>query len=164
MYNIDVQLLIEGCDNELIHIDTIITSLGGTNLIIPYLNKYSVIKSCGTIEISFKTLIADYCSRRSKPQVKRFLNKRVRESSANPSYEKIIGILKEFDNNWVTSFKTQMQAQANYNSILSSIQSLVDARNDFAHGDNPTITFADIKNYFTESKLLIETLDNVIGV
>jgi HEPN superfamily RiboL-PSP-like protein len=47
--------------------------------------------------------------------------------------------------------------------IISSIQSLVDARNDFAHGGNPTITFSDIKHYFGESKLLIETLDNVIG-
>lgn len=163
MNNSDVQLLLTNCDTELTHIDTIINGLGGTNLIVPYLNKYSVIKSCGTIEISFKTLIADFCSKRSKPQVKKFLNKRVRENSANPSYSRILQILAEFDGTWVTNFKTQMQALANYNSITSSIQSLVDARNDFAHGGNPTITFTDIKNYFDESKQLIVTLDNVIG-
>lgn len=163
MNNSDVQLLLTNCDAELTHIETIIVGLGGTNLIVPYLNKYSVIKSCGTIEISFKTLIADFCSKRSKPQVKNFLNKRVRENSANPSYSRILQILAEFDGNWETNFKTQMQALPNYNSIRSSIQSLVDARNDFAHGGNSTITFSDIKNYFDESKQLIVTLDNVIG-
>lgn len=163
MNNCDVQQLLTDCDTELAHIDSIIASLGGTNLIVPYLNKYSVIKSCGTIEISFKTLIADFCSKRSKPQVKKFLNKRVRENSANPSYDRILQILAEFDGNWVINFKNQMQALTNYNSITSSIQSLVDARNDFAHGGNPTITFTDIKHYFSESKFLIETLDNVIG-
>ena len=163
MNNGEVQLLLTNCDAELTHIDTIIFGLGGTNLIVPYLNKYSVIKSCGTIEISFKTLIADFCSKRSKPQVKNFLNKRVRENSANPSYSRILQILAEFDGNWVTNFKIQMQALPNYNSIKSSIQSLVDARNDFAHGGNPTITFTDIKNYFDESKQLIVTLDSVIG-
>jgi hypothetical protein len=163
MNNSDVHLFLTNCDAELTHIDTIIVGLGGTNLIVPYLNKYSVIKSCGTIEISFKTLIADFCSKRSKPQVKNFLNKRVRENSANPSYSKICQILGEFDGNWVTNFKTQMHALPNCNSITSSIQSLVDARNDFAHGGNPTITFTDIKRYFDESKQLIVTLDIVIG-
>lgn len=145
MNNSDVQLLLTNCDSELAHIETIITGLGGT------------------IEIAFKPLIADFCSKRSKPQVKNFLNKRVRENSANPSYQRILQILAEFDGNWVTTFKTQMQSLANYNSITSSVQSLVDARNDFAHGGNPTITFADIKNYFDEAKQLILTLDNVIG-
>ena len=163
MNNSEVQQLLTNCDNELTHIDGIIQNLGGTNLIVPYLNKYSVIKSCGTIEITFKTLIADFCSKRSKPQVKNFLNKKVRENSANPSYNRILQILADFDNTWVTNFKNQMQALQNYNSITSSIQSLVDARNDFAHGGSPTITFSDIRHYFNEAKFLIETLDNVIG-
>lgn len=162
MNNGDVQVLLDNCDSELAHIDTLITSIGGTNLIVPYLNKYAVIRSCGTIEVAFKTLIADYCSKRSKPQVKSFLNKRIRENSANPSYQNIINILKDFDSNWVTTFKTQMQALANYNSVQSSIQSLVDARNDFAHGGSPTLTFSDIRTYFVESKLIIVTLDAVI--
>lgn len=163
MNNTDVQQLLDNCDVELTHIASIITSLGGTNLTVPYLNKYSVIKSCGTIEISFKTLIADYCSKRSKSQVKNFLNKKVRENSANPSYSRIIQILGDFDDTWVVNFKSQMRALPNYSSVTSSIQSLVDARNDFAHGGNPTITFADIKTYFDESKIIIQTLDNVIG-
>jgi hypothetical protein len=162
MNNLDVQSLLSDCDNELAHIDALISTHGGTSLIVPYLNKYSVIRSCGTIEISFKTLIADYCSKRSKQQVKNFLNKKVRENSANPSYSRILQVLSDFDDSWVTNFKTQMQALANYRSIQSSIQSLVDARNEFAHGGNPTITFTDLRNYFNESKLMIITLDSVI--
>ncbi len=163
MNNLDVQQFLTDCDTELGHIETLINTLGGTNLIVPYLNKYSVIRACGTIEISFKTVIADYCSKRSKPQVKTFLNKKVRENSANPTYDKIIQILNDFDNNWVNNFKTQLQALPNYQIIQSSIQSLVDARNDFAHGGNPTVTFTDIKSYFSEAKVLIATLDSIIA-
>lgn len=163
MNNSNVQLLLTNCEAELTHINAIIAQLGGTDLIVPYLNKYSVIKSCGTIEISFKTLIADFCSKKSTPQVKNFINKRIRENSTNPSYGRIIQVMKDFDKKWVTNFQTQMQALPNYSSITTSLNSLVDARNDFAHGGNPTITFNDIKNYFNESKQLIVTLDNVIG-
>jgi hypothetical protein len=163
MNNIDVHSLLSDCDNELTHIGALITIHGGTSLIVPYLNKYSVIKSCGTIEISFKTLIADYCSKRSKQQVKNFLNRKVRENSSNPSYSRIVQVLAEFDSSWATNFKKRMEALANYNSILSSVQSLVDARNDFAHGGNPTITYADVRHYFNESKDMIITLDNVIA-
>jgi hypothetical protein len=163
MNNNDVDLLLVNCDAELNHINTLIISLGGTNLIVPYLNKYAVIKSCGTIEIAFKTLIADFCNKRSKQQVKNFINAKIRENSANPAYSRIISILKDFDPIWVVNFKSQMQAHGNYKNILTSIQSLVDARNDFSHGGNPTISFGDVQNYYNEAKAIILTLDNVIG-
>jgi hypothetical protein len=163
MNNADVEILLTKCEIELKHIESIIEVHGGTSLIVPYLNKYSVIKSCGTIETSFKALIADYCNKKSKPQVKNFINKRIRYNSANPSYNNIKETLKSFDVNWASDFKNQMQNLANYNSIIRSIESLVNARNEFAHGGNPTITFTDIKNYFNESKEIILIIDNVIG-
>ncbi|MHC1731334.1 MAG: HEPN domain-containing protein [Bacteroidales bacterium] len=163
MNNNDVQKLLDDCDSELTHINSFIATLGPGNLIVPYMNKYAVIKSCGTIEISFKTLIADFCNRRSKIQIKAFINKKVRESSANPTLERIIQMLKEFDETWGDSLRTQLQTLPNYLSIQTSIKSLVDARNDFAHGGNPSIAFNDVRTYFTESKNIIVTLDQIIG-
>ena len=163
MNNADVDKLLDECETELAHIEGIISSLGWTNLAVPYLNKYSVIKSCWTIEVAFKTLIADYCSKRSKQQVKNFLHKRVRESSTNPSYKNIKKTLSDFDSKWEEEFEKQLKTLTNHRSIRSSLESLVAARNQFAHGGNPTITFSDVKLYFLESKHLITTLDNVIG-
>ncbi len=162
MNNPDVQRMLDGCASELSHIESIIASMGSTASFVPYLNKYSVIKACGTIEAAFKTIIADYCSKRSKPQVKTYINSKVRENSANPSFEKICQIVGEFDKQWVSDFKSELQLLSNHHQIKSSIKSLVDARNDFAHGGNPTVSFRDIYDYYNHSKHLILTLDRII--
>jgi hypothetical protein len=91
------------------------------------------------------------------------LHKRVRESSTNPSYKNIKKTLSDFDSKWEEEFEKQLKTLTNHRSIRSSLESLVAARNQFAHGGNPTITFSDVKLYFLESKHLITTLDNVIG-
>ncbi len=163
MNNIDVELILNDCDTELSHIQTLIVGLGPTSLVTPFLNKYAVIKACGTIEIAFKTVIADYCSKRSKPQVKNYLNKKVRENSSNPSYSRIMQILQEFDNAWANNFRVNVGALPNSANVLTSIQSLVNARNDFAHGGNPTLSFADVYKYYNDSRIIIETLDQVVG-
>ena len=162
MKNLDVQALITGCLDEIIHIETLINAIGSTNHMVPYLNKYAIIKSCGTIEVSFKTIIVDHCSRRSKKQVKNFLNKNVRESSTNPSYEKILKTLKSFDDQWSSSLKAQLQTRPDYSTILTSLQSLVDARNEFAHGGNPNISIGYIKQYFTDAAEIIAAIDQIV--
>ncbi len=163
MNNLDVATTLNDCESELLHIETLIAAMGPMNSMVPYFNKYSIIRACGTIETSFKTLIVDHCNKRSKKQVKNYLNKNVREGSSNPSYDKIIRMLKDFDITWANDLKTTLQGLGNYNSILTSLQSLVDARNEFAHGGNPTVAFIDTKRYFIETKAIIVHLDAIIG-
>lgn len=162
MNNLGVEAILINCDEELIHIESLIALIGPLNNMVPYFNKYAIIRACGTIETSFKTIIVDHCNKRSKIQVKNYLNKKVRESSTNPSYDKIIRTLKDFDENWADQLKNNLRALPNYNSILTSLQSLVDARNEFAHGGNPNVAFADAKRYFLETKEIINQLDIII--
>ncbi len=46
--------------------------------------------------------------------------------------------------------------------IFTSLQSLVDARNDFSHGGNPTISLADVVSYYAHAKRIIEIMDAVV--
>lgn len=163
MHNTNVKELLDSCQAELTSIQTTITHLGITSNIVPYLTKYSVIRACGTIETSFKSLIADHCEYRSKQQVKRFISKRVREGSANPTFDMICKFLKDFDIGWNDQFKTQFRAEPNRQSLKDSLQSLVDARNDFAHGGNPSAGITDVITYYHNSRRIIEIMDNVIG-
>lgn len=163
MNNSEVQLQLNQCKTELTNINTIILGLGLNSNIVPYLNKYSIIRACGTIEMSFKTLIADYCDRRSKRQVKRFIGKRIRDGSANPSFDMICKFLGEFDEAWKKDFKTNLNSEPNPQALKTSLQSLVDARNDFAHGGNPTISISDVMTYYTNSCRIIEIMDSVIS-
>ena len=162
MNNLEVEKILESCDNELNRIENILNELGGTHEITPFINKYSVIKSCGTIEVSYKALIADFCTLNGISQIKKFINTKVRKNSSNPKYRTIVNMLAEFDENWSSNFKNKMQADSNYDRIIMSIDSLVSARNEFAHGGNPSISFNDVKNYFSDAKFVIHTLDKII--
>ncbi|MFK3811201.1 hypothetical protein ACI1VO_31630, partial [Escherichia coli] len=48
------------CLKELESIEKMIESSGPTTTIVKYLTRYSIIRTCGTIEYSFKTIISDH--------------------------------------------------------------------------------------------------------
>ena len=64
---------------------------------------------------------------------------------------------------WKNAFKTSVNINSDSSALHTSLQSLVDARNDFAHGGNPTVTITDIINYFADSRKVIEILDSIIS-
>ncbi len=162
MNNQDVEASLDECQNDLIKVKAIIDSLGPASNIVPYLTMYAVIKACGTIEVAFKAVIADHCSRRSKKQVKNFLDNRIRDSSYNPKYDLICKILMDFDEYWERQFKAQLSLRPDAAALRTSLTSLVDARNDFAHGGNPVVTIADVAMYFAHARCVIEVLDQVV--
>jgi RiboL-PSP-HEPN len=162
MNNVNVQQILDACANELNQIKAIIDNLGQTSNPVPFLTKYSIIRACGAIEVSYKNIVADYCSWRSKPQVKNYIDSKVRESSRNPSYSNICQLLEEFDSTWNSTFKTNAKALPDITDIQTSLDSLVDARNEFSHGGNPTITIGDIIAHFTNSRKLVELIDAML--
>lgn len=162
MNNAEVAQDLLACDAELNHVQEIITNLGVTSPIVPYLTKYAVIRACGSIETSFKAVIADYCSYSSTRQIKRYIDRRVREGSANPTFENILKFLFDFDADWKVAFKTKLNTEPNKSNLLLSLQSLVNARNDFAHGGNPTASINDVITYFGHAKRVIEIIDLVV--
>ena|SRR5690606_4986628 len=157
--NINVQSLIEECDNDFVRIERIIDVLTSTNPAVPYLTKYVIIKACGTLEQAFKVLISDYSCKGQSPQIKKFVDISFRESSINPNLQNIHKSLKQFDENWNINFKTYLNADSEKAKIKTSITSLNNARNQFAHGGNPTVTFNDVKDYFDDAKKLINYLE-----
>lgn len=163
MNNSYVLRLMDDCENELNVVKLIIDGLGMMSSIVPFLNKYAIIKACGVIEVSYKTVVADYCDKRSKPQIKNFLKKYVRENSKNPSYSNLCNLLKEFDIDWNAEFKRRIDTHPNKTKIITSIDSLVAARNEFAHGGNPTLTVSDVINYFSDFRVVIEIIDDIVN-
>ena len=163
MNNSDVASIISKCDAELDHIQALIATTGVTSLFVPYLTKYAVVRACGCIETSFKSVIADYCSHRSKNQVKRFIDRRIRDGSANPTISNMYNCLFDFDEAWKAVFKAEIKAEPNSAQLLTSLQSLVDARNEFSHGGNPTVALADVVSYYTHAKRIIEIMDRVVA-
>lgn len=160
MNNGAVDTMIQDCNDELDKIGHLVIGLG-TSPVVNYLIKYAVIRACGTIEQSYKTIIADYYEAFS-PQLVGFISKHVRESSTNPSYQNIKKQLYDFDSAKADSYKTNVSALANNARVIQSLESLRTLRNDVAHGSNITISITNVGQYFTDSVILIKELDAIV--
>jgi hypothetical protein len=163
MKNKDVELLLDQVESDLKIAQNLALALGPVNNANPYINKYSIIRACGAVEVSYKAIISDYLVHRSKKQVKTYINTNIRSSSSNPSYDNICRTLKSFDKDWLAKFKSLLLAKPNSTQIFDSLESLVEARNEFAHGGDPNSTVSDVLRYFTDSRFLLEILDSVVS-
>lgn len=163
MNNLEAQDSIDKCLNELNRIYHVVEGLGGTSPIVPFLTNYAIVRACGTIEFSFKTIISDSISGHST-QISNYIDHTIRNSSMNPSRDNISKTLKKFDEAWNTEFKDRLNSHPDSARIKSSIDSLNSSRNSFAHGDPLTSSFDDIRNYFNDSVIVIGILDEIVNL
>jgi hypothetical protein len=153
---------IQVCLQELDKISEVITEMGPMSHPVPFLTRYSIVRACGTIEFGFKTLISDMNSHGQSQQVRSFIDKKFRNSSMNPSYNNIVNSLGDFDKIWSSKFKILIAEHEHSERIKDSLASLNQARNSFAHGGNPTITFSNIKQYFNDSIIVLKCLETAL--
>lgn len=149
------------CSKELIKLQQIIDVFGQSHTIVPFLTNYAIIKCCGTIEYCFKIIISDFHNS-LPPQAKNYIETTFLYSSMNPSKDNICKSLIKFDEKWNNNFKTKLSVEPDKSRIESSLSSLNEARNAFAHGGNPSVSFSSVVTYFTDSKRVIEILDEVV--
>jgi len=149
------------CQKELNTIKRIIPR-DPLNTSVYFLTLYSLVKTCGTIEYVFKAIISDFFDKSKIKQIKYYIAKSIRESSANPRYSKICETLEKFDETWNNDFKANINILPDKNKLISSLNSLVNDRNEFAHGKNPTVSFSSICSYYQDAIKIINILDKSI--
>lgn len=161
MNNQNAETAINECLNEFNALAVLIPQTGVMSPLSRYLTHYSLIRACGTIEFAFKTIIADFHQGIS-PQLTNYLDNKVRSNSCNPSYQNIISMLGDFDSQWKTDFKNQVNSLQDSQRILGSLSSLNANRNSLAHGHGSIVSFNDIQTYFADAIQIIKVLDNVV--
>ncbi len=126
-----------------------------------FLQRYAIIKACGTIEYVVKNFIADYVEQGSKDEISAYITKTVRESSSNPKTGAISELLGSFSSDvWRKRFDEEIK---NMNAQKNSLNSLVQLRNDFAHGKSPNTSIATIIQYYTSSCSILVLVDKIIS-
>lgn len=162
MKNLFVSDTLLDCENELCQLEDAMKLLGHTSPIGMFLTRYAIIKACGTIERALKTLVADHAENMQSQQVKNFLQNKIRDSSINPNENNICQLLKSFDPSWASNFNEKIKTMADKDRKKQSLKSLVEARNMFAHGGNPTTTIGQVKIYFCDCRDIMTLIDEVI--
>lgn len=161
MNNLAVRQVLDDCLAELESIAALLTGIGDGAKPTPYIKKYAVIRATGSIETSFKQIIADKIDKDSHIQVKNFIKRKVRDSSCNPKLGMIENMLTEFDDRWRAKFDEQM-ALDDKPRLKGALTCLVDARNEFAHGGNPDMEIDITISHYKDGVRVLEILDRVV--
>ncbi len=159
--NRNAQTAIDDCNAELSRITGIIDGVGSTSPLSGYLTKYSLIRICGTLEVCYKTIIADYYENIA-PLLGRYIGYHLRNASMNPTYENICKALEHFDEKRRKKFKTTVAALPNNDILTDAFSALNRERNNVAHGISSTLSFNDMKDRFAKAIKIIEALDSIM--
>lgn len=161
MNNIKVKKILNDCQEELNNISMLLIGMGDGANPTPYIKKYALIRATGSIEFAFKQIIADKIDKDSHIQVKNFIKRKIRESSCNPKLGMIENMLTEFDDRWRGRFD-ELMALDDKPRLKGALTSLVDARNDFAHGGAPDMDIDSTIKHFKDGIRVLEILDAVV--
>lgn len=158
----ELQNLLDDCSSELADIESRIQNLPSLDKGVRYLTNYAIIKAAGTAELVYRSIVADHFSQLSNNRIDKYLDSTVRYGQMSAKYEQMCNLLKRFDVTWCSSFKSAVANNTNGQRMISASNSLVTNRHSFAHGNNPTATFNDIKQYFQDVIDLIKIFDSIV--
>lgn len=161
--NASCQLTLHECEIELNYIRTTLKKIPSFDKQVPILTRYSIIRSTSAIEVVFKNLIADFSEVGANPQARNFIAKNFREKAVNLRYSMICRVLLEFDENWEKQFKNEIKKINSAARWTSSLDSLVEIRNEFAHGGMPTVSFNSVYTYFKHARRVMIVLERCIA-
>ena len=151
------QLAIDECRIELESIEQfIIANPMDSNC--PYLISYSVIRGCGTIEKVLKDIFFQHLTKNANNEAKNYFEKNILESSWNPSCGQIQRVLDIINPTWSNQFQTT----TNGSKDKMDLNSLVNLRNDFAHGQKITASISNILGYYSGGCNILNSLTSII--
>lgn len=155
--NGDSKKTIENCRNDLEKVKKYIVE-NPFDSMCQYLVSYSVIRACGTIEVLVKKIIFDRLTAGAITETVEYLKREIIDSSWNPSCGKIQNLLDRVNSRWSQKFQTL----TNGTKYKSDLRSLVDLRNEFAHGQTITASINNIVDYFNGSCEILNILITAI--
>lgn len=121
-----------------------------------HMSKYFCIKMSGYLENTIKILVANY-SEKSSPQAISTYVQNSLKTTTNLSEDKLISLLKKFNDDWAVSFAEKINEQQ-----IESLNSIISNRNSIAHGQQDNISYQIISQYFSDIKQIIGILKEII--
>lgn len=149
--------LINDCITELNNIKSFINN-DPFNSMVKYLVAYSVIKSCGTVEIVYKDIIYTHLVKNANREATLYLSKNIKNSSSNPKTGKISSLLEQINPEWKNSFENELKDSPD----KGLLNSLVCLRNQLSHGNSITSSIDDVIRYFNSGCNILNILDSIV--
>lgn len=130
-----------------------IDDLGADSELIAHWSRYLCVLVSGFVEASVRTLIADYASNRSAPEIAHFVGTRLKMFT-NAKMSKIYDLVSEFGEDFQKELEKSIDVE-----IKDAVDSIVINRHQIAHGQDVGIGFATIKRYYKSAVKAVEEIE-----
>ena len=154
--NGEVQSILDECDVELNTISIWIEK-NKFDTFVRFLVRYAVIKACGSIERAFKLMLYTKLANNCSEETKIFLQKQILDSPVNPSTGKIQKFFEKINSNWNRIFFESVKE-----TDKGNLNSLVNLRNDFAHGAAINSPISSVFEYYNSGKVILGFIDEIL--
>lgn len=119
--------------------------------------KYLTVLISGIYEDTIKNLLKESIQRESlTKETRNFIFKQIDIIFRNPLHKNINKLLSKFNKEWLIKLREKIKEEN-----WEALNSIVNNKNNIAHGNRCDITFDDIKNYYNHSKIILMELDNL---
>lgn len=149
--------VIRDCSSEIDKIKLLIEK-DKINSNIKFLVSYSIIKTCGSIEIIFKTMIHEYLSKGCIDHTAKYLERSIIDSSMNPNTNKIKDLICQFDGHLGEEFENKVKE----GNLKNDLNSLVRLRNTVAHGRDVTVGISTVEQYYQSGIRVLMILEELL--
>lgn len=136
-----------------------IDKVSGVDILVDsYLAKFLVVYICGIYEEAIETIFVDFVNRNTaRQEIIAYARKNIDKSFRNPDSGKLIELAGMLGNStWCSTLKSMSPERI-------ALDSIVNNKNDIAHGRGSTITLTDVRQYYKESRPLVEKFDELLA-
>jgi hypothetical protein len=119
--------------------------------------RYFCVRTSGIIERGIVEIYSEFATRKSSRQVGNYAASRLK-TIQNPNAEKIEIVAKSFDVHWATNLKIYLEEDGRKDAI----DSVMNNRNQIAHGKDVGITIPRIGEYLKKSIEVLEYIESQV--
>jgi hypothetical protein len=112
--------------------------------------RYLCILVSGYLEKAVSELVVEHARRAGAPSLQRFVDQRTKNFT-NAKAQKLASLLGEFDPSWRGQLEGHIAGE-----LKDAVDGVVDLRNNIAHGQSVTLTYARISDYYARVQKVID--------
>jgi hypothetical protein len=114
------------------------------------LARYLCILVSGYLEKAVSELVVEHARRTGAPSLQRFVDQRTKNFT-NAKSQKLYNLVGDFDPEWRSSLEMHFSGE-----LKDAVDSVVDLRNNIAHGQSVGVTYARVCDYYSRVQRAVD--------
>jgi hypothetical protein len=132
-----------------------IKAFQGDEELIAHWSRYLCVLVCGFLETAMFEIYYEFARNKSHGFIANYVQRQLRRFQ-NPKMEKIVSLAGAFNEIWRDELK-----QVTDGELKDAVDSIVNNRNNIAHGRNSDITFGRMEEYYRKAVKVIDLVENL---